>query len=336
MLSSMTLLMVAVFSVFLLLIILPMIPMLNTIYGKNDVDPLYMDMDYIFDPKFHSDYFEETLKSEKKHYKKVLIETELSNGDIPKKSKLPIQFLSYEDVNVDAVVKQQAILFTLGAITMAPRSAITALKSGNKIILQKDSRVDSWIDAKEELVVHENAEINLVTAKNVKLYKGAKFKRIYANIIDIYPHNKEDENQAGREIKHVKHSENIETDILYVNHKGGIEKGSMIYSDIICRGDLKIEEGCMIFGSVKANGKLEILNNNQIYGNVFSDGNMLIHHHCFIFGNLFSNKYIKIGHNNQIGKDSTPKSLIGIKGIEITGGTLIHNYILTYGKGEIV
>ena len=328
----MTLLMAAVFSLFLLLIILPMVPMLNTIYKKKDVDPLHMDMDYVFDPKFHSNHFEETLKSEEKHYEKVLIETELGNSNIPKKAKLPIQFLSYGDVNVDAVIKQQAILFTLGAITMAPRSVITALKSGDNIILQKGSRVGSWIDAKGELVVDENTEINLATAKSVKLHKGAKFKRIYADTIGVYPLNKEDENKVGKEIEYEKYSENVETDILYVNRKGIIEKGSVIHSDIICSGDLKIEEGCMI----KANGKLEILNNNQIYGNVFSDGNMLIHHHCFIFGNLFSHKYIKIGHNNQIGKYSAPKSVIGIKGIEIAGGTFIHNYILTYGKGKIV
>jgi len=336
MLSSMVLLMAAVFSLFLLLIILPMVPMLNTIHKKKDVNPLYMDMDYVFDPKFQSNHFEETLKAEEKHYEKVLIEMELRSSDIPKKAKLPIEFLSYGDVNVDAVVKQEAILFTPGAITMAPRSVITALKSGDKITLQKGSRVNSWIDATGELDIHESTEINLATAKSVKLHKGAKFKRIYADTIGVYPLNKEDENKAGKEIEYEKYSENVEADILYVNHKESIEKGSKIHSDVICRGDLKIEEGCMIFGSVKANGKLKILNNNKIYGNVFSDGNMLIHHHCFIFGNLFSHKYIKIGHNNQIGKYSAPKSLIGIKGIEIAGGTFIHNYILTYGKGEII
>ena len=107
-------------------------------------------------------------------------------------------------------------------------------------------------------------------------------------------------------------------------------------SDIVCRGNLIIEENCKILGSIKTNGILEIENDTHIYGNIFSDEKIKINDNCFIFGNVFSHTYIEIGKNGQIGRYGLPKSIIGIKGIQIAGGTFLHNYILTYGEGKIV
>ena len=203
-------------------------------------------------------------------------------------------------------------------------------------MLGEKSIVTSWIDAAEDVVVGKDANINLVTAKSVRLYSGVKFKRIYADTIGICPLNKGNENKTGIDIVHEKKHESVDEEILYFEKDDIIKKGSDIHSDIICRGELIIEENCKIFGSIKTNGKLLVGSNTFIYGNIFSDQKITIQDNCFIFGNIFSHTYLEIGQNGQIGRYNLPKSIIGIKGIKIAKGTFLHNYILTYGEGKIV
>ena len=331
-----TLLIIIVIILFLVLILLPMIPMLKSIYKKEDIDPLYMDLDYIFNPKFKVENFKYALDTDNKKFTKISIEKELSNASIPTIASLDLLFLSKEKVIVRGKIGENAILYSTGDIAMQNGSKIFALKSDGSILIGEKSTVDSWIDAAEDVTIEKDAKINLVTAKSVRCYAGTRFKRIYANTIGIDPLNTGDENKAGFDVIHDKIHQNIEDEILYFEKDDIIKKGSNINSDIVCRGNLIIEENCKILGSIKTNGTLEIENDTHIYGNIFSDEKIKINDNCFIFGNVFSHTYIEIGENGQIGRYGLPKSIIGIKGIQIAGGTFLHNYILTYGEGKIV
>lgn len=325
-----------VISLFLLLSIIPMFPMLKSIYKKEDVDPLYMDLDYIFNPKFKVENFEKLLHLDDKKFTKISIEKELNATSIPAHAAHQLLFSSTEKVSLNGKIGNTAILHSKGDIVTQNNSQIFALKSDGSIIVGEKSTVDSWIDAVQNVMIEKGANINLVTAKSVRLYPGVKFKRIYANTIGIYPLNTGDENKKGIDIIHDKTRQYIEDEVLYLEKNDIIKKGSNINSDIICRGDLIIEENCKILGSIKTNGTLQVGNNTFVYGNIFSDQKIVIKDNCFVFGNIFSHTYVEIGKNGQMGRYSLPKSIIGIKGIQIEEGTFLHNYILTYGEGKIV
>lgn len=321
---------------FLILSILPMLPMLKSIYEKDDVDPLYMDLDYILNPKFKTENFEKLLHSDDKKFTKISIGKELDIGSVPTKASYPLLFSSMEKVSLNGKIEKDAILYSKEDIVTQNGSKIFALKSNGSITLGEKTIVDSWIDAAKDVTIEKGGKVNLITAKSVRLYSGVEFKRIYADTIGIDPLNTEDENKAGFDVVHDKIHQNIEDEILYFEKDDIIKKGSNINSDIVCRGNLIIEENCKILGSIKTNGTLEIENDTHIYGNIFSDEKIKINDNCFIFGNVFSHTYIEIGKNGQIGRYGLPKSIIGIKGIQIAGGTFLHNYILTYGEGKIV
>lgn len=321
---------------FLLLSILPMLPMLKSIYKKEDVDPLYMDLDYILNPKFQAENFEKLLHSDDKRFTKISIGKELGVDSVPIKASYPLLFSSMEKVSLNGKIETNAILYSKEDIVTQNGSKIFALKSNGSITLGEKSTVDSWIDAARDVTIGKGAKINLVTAKSVKLYSGVKFKRIYADTIGIYPLNTGDEDKKGIDINRDKTRQYIEDEVLYLEKDDIIKKGSNINSDIVCRGNLIIEENCKILGSIKTNGTLEIENDTHIYGNIFSDKKIKINDNCYVFGNIFSHTYVDIGQNGQIGRYGLPKSIIGIKGIQIAGGTFLHNYILTYGEGKIV
>ena len=331
-----TLLTLTVTALFFLLILLPMIPMLKTIYKKEDSEPLYMDLDYTFNPRFQVENFEKILPSKSEYFTEIVVEKEVNPLLVPSKISHPLLFSSLENVTLEGKIPKNAILYTKADIVTQPHSEIFALKSDANIVLGEKSIVTSWIDAAKDVIVKKDTTINLLTAKSVRLYSGVTFKRIYADTVGIYPLNQGDENKTGTDIVHEKKHESIEEEILYFEKNDVIKKGSYIHSDIICKGKLIIEDDCRIFGSVKTNGTLQIGNNTFVYGNIFSDKKITIKDNCFIFGNIFSHTYLEIGQNGQIGRYSLPKSIIGIKGITIAKGTFLHNYILTYGEGRIV
>ncbi|MBT8343584.1 MAG: polymer-forming cytoskeletal protein [Sulfurovum sp.] len=331
-----TLLTLTVVFLFVLLILLPMIPMLKSIYKKEDIDPLYMDLDYIFNPRFQVENFEKALYAEDKKFIKIAIEQELNSASVPTNISQQLLFSSIEKISLNGKIGANAILHSKEDIVTQKDSEIFALKSDTSITVGENSTVYSWIDAAKSVIIEKDAKINLVTAKSVKLYEGARFKRIYADTIGIYPLNKGDENKDGFDVIHDKTHQHLEDQVLYFEKDNIIKKGTNINSDIVCRGDLLIEKDCKILGSIKTNGTLKVESDSYVYGNVFSDEKIIIKDNCFVFGNIFSHTYIEIGKNGQIGRYDLPKSLIGIKGIKIAAGTFLHNYILTYGEGQIV
>lgn len=330
-------LLIIIFALFIFMICLPALPMFKSMIKKEDVEPLYMDMDYVFNPRFQAESLEESLIQKSGEYSFIKIEDELTSAMLPARTnKMPV-FISEAEVNVKGTINlQRVILSARGSIYVQKKSHLYALKSDDHVHISESSIVEGWIDSKEKIIVEKDAKVNLVTAKSIELHSGVRFKRIFADTIGVFPFNQADENKTGRDIVHEKNYENVEAQNLYLKDNEHISSGKIIHSDVICRGDLVIENGCKIFGSVKANGSLLLENDVWIYGNIFSDTNITIQNNCFVFGNLFSHGYVKIGKNSQFGRYSHPKSIIGIKGVEIGGGTFVHNYVLTYGEGKVI
>lgn len=319
---------------FAVLSILPMIPMLQTIRKKEDTQPLVMDMEFIFNPRYHAESFEKS-KTQEERYTTIHIKEHLDPEMLPEKSNKSIVFRSSDSVTVQGKM-DGVLLDALGNINVKEQSRLYALKSEQKITVGTDAVIDGWIDSQEMVEVGENTQVNVVSAKSIRLHPGARFKRLYADTIGIFPLNGKEEDKSGRDTVHKKLDQNVENGIVYLDDNDAIGAGSTIDKDVICRGDLTIEEKCQIYGSVKCNGTLTIADDVFIYGNVFADESITIKNDCYVFGNLFSHTYIKIGKNGQFGRYGKAKSIIGIKGVEIASGTFIHNYVLTYGEGKIV
>ena len=176
-----------VFLVFVLLSILPMLPMLQSIYKKEDFEPLYMDLEYIVNPRFKAENFEKSLESASKRFTNITIGSELNVASVPSKTSKQLLFSSMENVSLNGKIDKDAILYSKGDIVTQSFSKISALKSDGSITIGENSTIETWIDAAKNITVEKDATINLVTAKSVRLYPGAKFKRIYADTIGIYP-----------------------------------------------------------------------------------------------------------------------------------------------------
>jgi predicted acyltransferase (DUF342 family) len=330
-------LLIIIVVLFIFMICLPALPMLKSMIKKEDTEPLYMDMDYVFNPRFQAESFEESLIQKSGEYSFITIKDELTSVMLPMRTdKMPV-FISEADVSVRGTINLQRVtLSARGRISVQKKSHLYALKSDDHICIGESSIIEGWIDSKEKIIMEKDVRVNLVTAKSIELHSGVRFKRIFADTIGVFPLNQADENKTGRDIVHEKNYENVEAQNLYLKDNEHISSGKIIHSDVICRGDLVIENGCKVLGSVKTNGSLLLGNDVQIYGNIFSDANITIQDNCFVFGNLFSHGYVRIGKNGQFGRYSHPKSIIGIKGVAIGGGTFVHNYILTYGEGKVI
>jgi len=321
---------------FLLSIFIPMIPMLKSIYEKSDVSRLYVDMDYVLNPRYRAERLEDALASNSPKLNRILVKNRLSKKLVPAHLSRSLLFYSEGNVEVKGKITEEAVLYAKGDITLQEKSEIYALKSGTKVIVGEASIVRAWIDAVESVVVEKKADIDLLTCKRAVLYPESKFKRIYADTIATYPLHIAKENKHGLDTMNRKINEDVDNEILYFDKSGVVEQDSEIWSDIICRGDLIIEKGCRIHGSIKSNGTLQVESDTYIYGCIFSDKEIGIKENCYVFGDIFSQTFVEIGRNGQIGRYDKPKSVIGIKGVKIAEGTFVHNYILTYGRGEII
>jgi cytoskeletal protein CcmA (bactofilin family) len=111
---------------------------------------------------------------------------------------------------------------------------------------------------------------------------------------------------------------------------------TLVDRNFVVRKSLIVSNNCTILGSIKAYEEVFIQSNVSIYGNIFAEGNISIGNNCVLWGNIFSQGLIRISSGTTIGKSRDIKSVIGKRGIELSGNITIHGYALTEGSGNII
>ena len=338
--SNITLLIFIVLGLFILLVILPMIPTLLAIYKKEDVEPLAVDFGYTQNPRFLAEKFEENFEPNKDDFFTTIdVQKDLTASLVEQNKGKEFIFYSEEDIYVRDAFSYPVHVVSDRNIEVDKASTFYALKAKGNISLHADAKVLRWMDATNRIEIKNNSKVNIATAKEILLYPGTEYKKLYGSSwIKVFSLENKEEFETEYTEHYEKTEEDIDKETLYIEEKSyHIDNESRIYQDIIGKGDIHIGSGCKIFGTIKANNSLHVAKGTIIYGDLFSVKDIVIEEDCVVLGNIFSHTYVTVGKNTQVGQPKYHhKSLIATKGITLFQGVVVHNYILTYGEGKVL
>lgn len=338
--SNIMVLIFMVLGIYIGLLILPLIPTLLAIYKKEDVAPLAVDLSYTQNPRYLAEKFEDNYQTQKDNFfKTIQIERELTSSLVEKNKGKEFIFYSEEDIYVNDELSYPVHVVSEQNIEVEKASIFYALKAKNDITINAGAEVLRWVDAENKIELRNKAKVNTASAKIIVLYPGVEYKKLYATSgVKVFSLEGKDEFVKKHLEHHMKTKEDIEEDTLYIKERSyHIDKGSMLSQDVVGKGDIFVGKGCKIFGTIKANNNLYVAKDVIIYGDLFAEKDIVIEEDCVILGNIFSHTYVTVGNNTQIGQAKYHhKSLIATKGIVLSQGVVVHNYILTYGRGKVI
>ncbi len=338
--NSITVLFFVVFGIFSVLVIIPLIPTLLAIYKKEDTAPLAVDLGYTQNPRYLAEKFEDEYQSKKDDFFKTIpIEKELTSSLVKENKGKEFIFYSEENIHINDVLSYPVHVVSEQNIEVEKASIFYALKAKGDITLNAGAEVLRWMDAGNKIELKNKSKVNTASAKTIVLYPGVEYKKLYASSgIKVFSLEGKDEFENKYVERHMKTKEDIEEDTLYIKEKSYyINKGSIINQDVIGKGDISVGSKCKIFGTIKANNNLYVAKGTIIYGDLFAEKDIVIEEDCIVLGNIFSHTYVTVGKNTQVGQPKYHhKSLIATKGVTLSQGVVVHNYILTYGRGSVV
>jgi len=325
---------------------IPFIHIIIAIKGKKDVDPLPVNLDYSKDPRFMANRFE-------KYFFKAFEKTTLEVSHIYHDDKFGTVEVLNQQYNDKKYYK--GMVYILDEIEIAQKSTISheilseasvtllsnckvrAIKSKHSITLHKNSQVQRWVDAGENVYVGKDSCLNIVCAtKRIVLAQGTQFKRLYAHPIQSSHERKDPIHEPHWEKDEVTFSD-IKDNVLYLSTKRPfIDQDTTVSQSIVSKYSLTLKKNVRIEGNVKSNANLHLDENCIIMGNLFSEGDISISENCFIMGNVFSHKNIYISKGSQIATATRTKSVIAKGIISIEEGVSIFSYVLADNYGEIV
>ncbi|MFO7659600.1 MAG: hypothetical protein R6V77_01700 [Candidatus Cloacimonadaceae bacterium] len=339
--------------VFLILIVLPFIPAFRELLNPKDNKPLFINQDYIRDPKFFDKHFMEELKP-------YLVSAEAAkSGSVKFRNQVPIDYhkdLSITDstktghfliVNNNLKTGSRAVfnqpVYVQGDAEIGSNNQLDILKVNGNIKLGKESSINKWVSSDGSINASEDVQMGKrATCNNVmQMKKGCKFSNLYAMPIATYEANF---NQTQDSVPPVElpdgtiDSSKQVTDFNWYISKSfmSVPPYSVVNSSMIVKSDLVIRQGVVVNGDIKVYGNLVIEKGVRIYGELVCEKDVVVGEDSFIRENLFSQSQIHLKSGVRIGMPGKYKTAIGKKGIKLEKNVLVYGSLMTAGQGIVV
>lgn len=321
---------------FVVMMVLPFVPGWLEMRRKRDIKHLYINGDFVRDPR----YFSTSFKRKLLHSAGSLAAAHGKKEIMLSKKELLVQAdkLSAHQTKFDHVVwfKEQPKLqpncvfqkelYAQKDIALPAGSLLRAAACENNCYLGKESRVIRWIDAEKQLEIAENCRLDLsaTAGERLMLGKGCSFRRLYAPVIII---------GGGAKELPLPPLEVPETNGVVHRDVDHIESGQTLIGDVIAKGDFTMQAGAVLVGSLKVYGKLLLAEGAQIQGSVFGEKKVELLGSNWIRGSVFSQGSIEVGSGCTFGRAQVVESVIARHGITFSSSTTIYGFVLTEGEG---
>lgn len=351
-----TTLKIFIFLIFFLMMLTPFIPGIIELYRPRDDHPLYVDQDYVRDPRFFGKSFRRLLMQPEIFRAPVSMQTiqaklsrmeQLEIADdkqLASNSHLAHLLLVRGDLDLGDHAVLEKEVYVQGDTFIKHNVQFRAMACDGDLILGPSSRVVRWLDVNGNITAEKGANLGVSSAcgQTLSLDADVEFRRLFALPVRTYgrgrpdaprivpPPPEEPEEQEKEKL------ENVEDDLDYVKGSLTLAENDQINRDLVVKGDLHAKEGAVFHGTVKVYGKTNFDKEVVVKGNLFCEGDIQLDEDCEVWGNVFCQSSVFLGKGCRIGQKGKVKSIIGKKAVTFSENVIVHGYVLTEGKGRVI
>jgi len=344
-----------IFIAFLVLLLIPLLPGLREIIKPKDASPLFIKMDYAKDPRYFDRAFKKILENalqvdtETPGIKHVRLnkdeEVELCESRfVPESSSIENILYVKKTFVTDKKVRLKKEVYVRGSSLIGEENHLRALAGDGDINIGNRTVVLRWIGTSGNIIIQDECRLGIFCSCDGELNigKGCFFKALYGKPIMTYgttsiEPDRQENNQESHSQEIPEEVRSIEDLVWYSSAKYlSIPTGTKVEKDFVVKHNLILRKSCFVKGSLKAYGNIILEEGVTVDGNIFSEQEIIIGPDCTVTGDIFSQGYVQVGHGFYLGKTASIKSLIGKKGVQLTGKVVIYGYVLTEGQGKVI
>ena len=340
---------------FIVMIALPFMVGYNELKEKKDDENLYVNRNYVREPRYFGESFRALLNKAKKEWEGAAKGTE-TKIHLSKNELLDIGL----DVNKSPVAANNIVIYKNNVEIPAQSGFQKEVYGKESMDVSKDcwaravavdgnlrfgagSKVVRWLDVEGEADIEDNAVLGISATSGTRLHigHGCKFKRLYAPVIAVGEKYltglKANTGKMAAALPKPLYNE-IEYNISEIAPLDDKEKrpyGPLVYPKIVVTNrNLTIKNDMIMLGGIKAKKDLTIEDNVVVLGNIFCEGILTVGSNCILKNIVFSQEDIKLGQGTQVGEQGKIKSIIARGKIILAEGVKIYGFALTDKGGE--
>ena len=346
------------FFIFLLVwLCLPFMPGIIEIRKKTDAAPLKVVQVYDVDVHYFANSFRQYVK---KHFSGLLSDVQVAEGKLEDETQyyvvnqghsIPLtkgekksmtthsMFVSTDSLKLPGLMSYLSELYAADSIKGGKEDIYRALLAENNIEIAEGSLLLRWMHAGHTINVKKGSVLHGRVSADERLHLGkdCHFERLYAPTILFGSKIPIHEKLSGLNklsAEDIEHEVDTRGERWLIEHDVTIPDNSLIESNLVVIGKLKIGKGCRITGSVKSRHDLYIDEGTEITGSLVSNEHIYCDKHCSVAGPVISEKSINFESDSVIGSEEKPTT-ISAEEILVKTNTVAYGSVWARHKGIV-
>lgn len=308
---------------------------------KEDPLPLFINVDYLKEPRYFSLSFRKIFKDilAKEKLKDGLYEIKMSKpetvevfegGMLKGRDEIDNLFYVKNSLFTEHDMTFDKEVYVRGNADIGEKNNLRALAGDGQVHLSVGTSVSRWIDAEGTILIENDCDLGIsaTSAKEIIVGKDCKFKRLYGDPVKIGQCQ-----QPGRLLLKEYPVYDCTKDSTDIKE---IKENTINDFSVITVHDLQIGSNSVINGHIKSFGDVVTGDNVIITGNVFSDGSITLGAGCKVLGDVFSQDKVFLSSGTIVGQPGKKKSVIGNSSITSAENVMVYGYVSTDGEGFIL
>ena len=339
------------------LLCLPFVPGLIEIRKKTDAAPLKVVQDYDVDVHYFANTFRKYIQT---HFSNLLRDKQSTQGIleddthyfiIDHNNTIPLDesekhlmttysmLISTGTLILPGLMSYLTELYAADSIKGGTEDIYRALLAEKDIDIAEGSMLLRWMHAGHSITIKPRSVLHgrVSADQSIHLSKDCHFERLCAPAIffgDGIPQFMELSNLNKLHPEDMAHEVDTRGERWLIEKDVTIPDNSLIESNLVVIGKLKIGKGCRITGSVKSRRELYIGEGTEVTGSLVSNHNIQCARGCRVAGPVISEKEIIIESNSIIGSKDKPTT-ISAEEIHINTNSVAYGSIWARHKGIV-
>jgi predicted acyltransferase (DUF342 family) len=327
---------------FLALLFLPFLPGIIELRQKRDADPLPIQSDNTKDPRHFGHAFRSLLEGHVLDYE----------GSLPLKTEIKLRRTEslemYEAVSIPSGEMNSSILVSMGNATIGREARVReiyargdarvkeaarvrGLACDGLLIMEADCVVERWVDSEGNASVGAGCDLGVSASAGgrLKLASGCRFQRLWGLPISTGRARSDAVDQTSE-------GPPLQDSVVWADKWLSFPDGSVIKSDVITHGDVRVGAGSVVKGSIKAHGDVTLARGVTVEGNVVSRRSVHVERGARVHGNIFAERDLFIGLNARIGRKQSHKSAYSSRKMTLSRGAMVYGRLFAEGGGKVL
>ena len=342
-------------------LVLPFLPGIIEIRKKTDASPLKVVQEYDVDVHYFANVFRGYVEQ---HFPDLLGNTQdtpkgmqgkLEDGTqyylLNQKDAIPLQesekqskitrtmLVSVDSLKLPGAMSYLTELYASDSIHGGKEDIFRALLAEKDIEIEQNSMLLRWMHAGKSINVKPDSVLHgrVSADQSIHLTNNCHFERLYAPTIlfgNSIPRHQEQAKLKELSPEDLGSRIEAEGGRWLIENDVDIPDNSLINSNLVVVGQLRIGKGCRINGSVKSRRRLNVGQGTEITGSLVSNNDIHCSENCSIAGPVVSEKNIYLDSRSIVGAAEKPTT-ISAEEIHIKTNTVAYGSVWARQKGVV-